>query len=137
MKHAVRIGKWGRGSAAFGAAVALILGCTALCDAKTWTVTTTDDSATNTGSIRYIVSKAGKGDTIKFSSDGATLTNCLTLDKKLTIEGPATLRQTKGYHIFKILADGNVTLKKLTLTGGGSGMKYFYRSFFKFFPRWR
>ena len=123
MEHAVRIGKWGRGATAVGAAVALVLGCTALCDAKTWTVTTTADSATDTGSIRYIVSKADKGDTIKFSSGGATLTNSLTLGKKLTIEGPATLRQSKGYHIFKILADGNVTLKKLTLTGGGNGME--------------
>jgi predicted outer membrane repeat protein len=122
MKHAVQLGRGFRNLAALGAVATLLFGLAASGDAKTWTVTTTDDSATNTGSIRYIVSKAGKGDTIKFSSDGATLTNCLTLDKKLTIEGPATIRQSGGQRIFYIPEGGNVTLKKLTLTGGGRAM---------------
>ena len=122
LNHAVRIKAGRRVSAAIGAAVALVFGCAALCDAKTWTVTTTADSATDAGSIRCIVSKAGKGDTIKFSSGGATLTGVLALDKKLTIEGPATIRQTGGNRIFYILAGGNVTLKKLTLSGGGRDM---------------
>ena len=122
LNHAVRIKAGRRVSAAIGAAVALVFGCSALCDAKTWTVTTTADSATDTGSLRCIVSKAGKGDTIKFSSGGATLTGVLALDKKLTIQGPATIRQTGGNRIFYILAGGNVTLKKLTLSGGGRDM---------------
>ncbi len=72
---------------------------------------TTADSATDTGSIRYIVSKAGKGDTIKFTSGGATLTGALAIDKKLTIEGPATIRQTGGKPHLPHSAGGNVTLK--------------------------
>ncbi|NCC69314.1 MAG: hypothetical protein EOM14_14175, partial [Clostridia bacterium] len=91
--------------------------------AKTWTVTTTGDSATDTGSLRYIVSKAGSGDTIRFSSGGSNLTNLLGLDKKLTIEGPATIRQTGEHRIFSVYQDTSVTLKKLTLTGGGRNME--------------
>ncbi len=122
MMHTIRIGKGFRNLAAFGVVAALLLAFAASGDAKTWTVTTTADSATDTGSIRYIVSKAGKGDTIKFTSGGATLTGALAIDKKLTIEGPATIRQTGGNRIFHIPAGGNVTLKKLTLTGGGRDM---------------
>ena len=118
MRHAVRIEKRGRSIAALGAAVALVLGCTALCDAKTWKVTTTADSATNTGSLRYIVSNADGGDTIKFTSDGADLTSELKLDKKLTIEGPATIRQTAGSIWFLTIQEGKkITLKNLTLKG--------------------
>ncbi len=124
MMHTIRIGKGFRNLAAFGVVAALLLAFAASGDAKTWTVTTTADSATDTGSIRYIVSKAGKGDTIKFTSGGATLTGALAIDKKLTIEGPATIRQTGGNRIFHIPAGGNVTLKKLTLTGGGRNKEY-------------
>jgi len=120
--HAVRIGRGFRNIAAFSIGAVIFFYFAAVGDAKTWTVTTTVDSATDAGSIRCIVSKAGKGDTIKFSSGGATLTNYLTLDKKLTIEGPATIGQTGGNRIFYIPAGGNVTLKKLTLTGGGRDM---------------
>lgn len=122
MTYAVQLGRGFRNLAAFGVAATLFLVFAAPGDAKTWTVTTTADSATDTGSIRYILSKAGKGDTIKFTSGGTTLTDYLTLDKKLTIEGPATIRQSGGNRIFYIPEGGNVTLKKLTLTGGGREM---------------
>ncbi len=122
MKFAVRIEKWGRNFAAFGVVATLLFVFAASGDAKTWTVTTTADSATDTGSIRYIVLKADDGDTIKFTSGGATLTDYLKLDKKLTIGGPATITQTGGNRIFHISAGVSVTLKKLKLTGGGRNM---------------
>jgi hypothetical protein len=52
---AVRIGRGFRDFAAFGVVATLLLGFAASVDAKTWTVTTTADSATDAGSLRYIV----------------------------------------------------------------------------------
>jgi hypothetical protein len=81
-------------------------------------VTTTADSPTDAGSIRYIVSKAGGGDTIKFTSAGADLTSELKLDKKLTIQGPATIRQVAGSIFFLTIPEGKkITLTDLTLRG--------------------
>ncbi len=118
MMHAVRIGRGFRNFAALGVVTTLLLGCAAGGDAKTWTVTTTSDSATNTGALRYIVSNAGKGDTIKFSSAGADLTSELKFDKNLTIEGPATIRQVAGSIFFLTIQEGKkITLTNLTLKG--------------------
>jgi len=118
MMHMVRIGRGFRNFAAFGAAATLLLGFAAAGDAKTWTVTTTADSPTDAGSIRYIVSKAGGGDTIKFTSAGADLTSELKLDKKLTIQGPATIRQVAGSIFFLTIPEGKkITLTDLTLRG--------------------
>ena len=118
MMHMVRIGRAFRNFAAFGVAATLLLGFAAAGDAKTWTVTTTADSATNTGSLRCIVSNAGNGDTIKFTSGGADLTSELKLDKKLTIQGPATIRQVSGSIFFLTIPEGKkITLTDLTLRG--------------------
>jgi len=124
MMYAIRTGKSFRNLAAFAiGAATLLLSFAAPGDAKTWTVTTTADSPTDAGSLRYIVSKAGGGDTIKFTSGGADLTEALSLEKKLTIEGPATIRQTGGNRIVYISAGARVPLRKLTLTGGGRQME--------------
>ena len=116
--HMVRIGRGFRNFAAFGVAATLFLSCAAAGDAKTWTVTTTADSPTDAGSIRYIVSNAGNGDTIKFTSSGANLTSELKLDKKLTVQGPATIRQVAGSIFFLTIPEGKkITLTNLTLSG--------------------
>ncbi len=67
------------------------------------------------------MANASDGDTIAFSSTGATLTSKLFIRKKITIKGPATIRQTGYQHRIFIVNDGvKATLKKLTLTGGVS-----------------
>ena len=123
MIHAVRIGRGFRNLAAFGIGAAMFFLFAAVGDAKTWTVTTTEDSATDTGSLRCIISKADNGDTIRFSSGGSNITGLLVIDKKLTIEGPATIKQVGEYRIFSIYPNRSVTLRKLTLTGGGRSME--------------
>ncbi len=123
MTHGVRIGRGFRNLAAFGIGAAMFFLFAAAGDAKTWAVTTTEDSATDTGSLRCIISKAGNGDTIRFSSGGSNITGLLAIDKKLTIEGPATIKQIGEYRIFSIYPNRSVTLRKLTLTGGGRSME--------------
>ena len=121
MAHAIRIGKRLRKFAAFSVGATMLLAFAAVGDAKTWTVTTTEDSSINSGALRYIMANASDGDTIEFSSTGATLTSKLFIRKKVTIKGPATIRQTGYQHRIFIVNDGvKATLKKLTLTGGVS-----------------
>ena len=106
---------------AFGVALALLLGFETVGDAKTWTVTTTEDSSINSGAFRYILANAGDGDTITFSSTGATLTSQLYIRKNVTIEGPATIRQTGYQHRIFVVNDGvTAALKNLMLKGGVS-----------------
>ncbi len=105
----------------FGAALALLSGCADAGVAKTWTVTTTEDSSINSGAFRYILANAGDGDTIKFSSTGSTLTSQMYIRKNVTIEGPATIRQTGYQHRIFVVNDGvTAALKNLMLKGGVS-----------------
>ena len=103
----------------------LLLGGAIAGEAKTWTVTTTEDSSINAGALRYVLANAGDGDTVKFSCAGSNLTSRLILRKSVTIEGPATIKQTGNATIFLVQQDDiKVTLKKLTLTGGGKLMSH-------------
>ena len=105
----------------FGVALALLSGCASAGDAKTWTVTTTEDSSIHSGAFRYILANAGNGDTITFSSTGSTLTSQLYIRKNVTIEGPATIRQTGYQHRIFVVNDGvTAALKNLMLKGGVS-----------------
>ncbi len=101
-----------------GAAIGLLFGSALAGDAKTWTVSTKIDAAGMPGSLRYIVSKAGSGDTINFSSGGSDLASAIALKKNVTIEGTATIRQTGTGRVFSIPAGVTVALKKITISGG-------------------
>jgi Synergist-CTERM protein sorting domain-containing protein len=101
-----------------GAAIGLLFGSAVSGDAKTWTVSTKIDAAGMPGSLRYIVAKAGNGDTINFSSGGSDLASAIALTKNVTIEGTATIRQNGTGRVFSIPAGVTVTLRKLTISGG-------------------
>jgi hypothetical protein len=64
-------------------------------DAKTWDGDNDRRFPADAGSLRYIVSKAGAGH-IQITSGGADLTRPCRSRRSLTIEGPATIRQTEG-----------------------------------------
>ncbi len=98
----------------------------------TYTVTDTTDSATDTGSIRYIVNEvdAGSGgDTIVFSGAGAsgtiTLTNgTLNLSQNVTITGPGanllTVSGNKAVTVFSIGAGVTASISGLTIANGSN-----------------
>jgi len=96
-------------------------------EATTWTVTSGADDGVG-GTLRNVVASAADGDTIHFASGitTVTLTSYLFLDKSLTINGPATIRQT-GTSQRVLYLTKSCTLNDLTITGGninnnGAGM---------------
>ena len=111
-------GRFRRNFFVCGAAIGLLFGSAVSGDAKTWTVSTKNDVAGMSGSLRYIVAKAGSGDTINFSSGGSDLASAIALTKNVTIEGTATIRQNGTGRVFSIPAGVTVTLRKLTISGG-------------------
>ena len=87
-------------------------------EAATWTVTKgTDDGSA--GTLRHAVTNAAAGDTIVFGSSATTveLKTTLSLDKALTVTGPATIRQT-GANERVLYVTADCTLNYLTITGG-------------------
>ncbi len=71
------------------------------------------------GTLRSAVLNASAGDVIRFSGGGATvvLADQITIDKTLTIEGPATIRQgAANSRVLEVAA--TCTLSTITITGG-------------------
>ena len=71
------------------------------------------------GSFRSVLLGASAGDVIRFSGGGKTvvLADQITIDKALTIEGPATIRQgAAGKRVFEVSA--TCVMSNITITGG-------------------
>ena len=71
------------------------------------------------GSFRSVLLSASAGDVIRFSGGGTTvvLADQVTIDKALTIEGPATIRQgATDKRVLEVSA--TCTMSNITITGG-------------------
>ena len=97
--------------------------------ATTYTVTDITDSATDTGSIRYAVNSAAKGDAITFApalSGTIYLANgTLTIANSLTISGPGanqlTISGANAATVFTIDPNVTVSISGLTISEGRDG----------------
>lgn len=75
----------------------LVLGATLPSLAKTWTVTNTTDSVSDTGSLRYAINHAQNGDMIVF---GSAVTGTITLNgSALTIASSVTIIGSGASHL--------------------------------------
>ena len=85
------------------------------------TVTSGADDPSNpvSGTLRYTVLHSNPGDTIRFTGAGTTvvLADQLTIDRTLTLKGPATIRQgATNKRVLEVTA--TCTMNNLTITGG-------------------
>ena len=103
---------------------------------KTWTVSTTTDSATTEGSLRYVLARAHEGDTIVFDESlrGKTikLNGELTITEGVTLDATAlwddendepglTLSGENASRVFHVSQyAGSPTIKGLTLANGSA-----------------
>ena len=111
------------GFAFFMMMAAAFLGCSASqAGAEAlWNVTSGADDPANpvSGTFRYTVLHASPGDTIRFTGAGTTvvLADQVTIDRTLTLKGPATIRQgAVNKRVLEVTA--TCTMNNLTITGG-------------------
>ncbi len=100
-------------------------------EAAAWTVTSTEDNATNPaeGTLRHALQNASDYDVIVFASPGMEiqLVEELPISKSVTIWGSSTtVRQTAPHHrVFSVASGASVRIEGFTITGGegysGSG----------------
>ena len=86
-----------------------------------WGVTSGADDPSNpvSGTFRYAVLHAKPGDIIRFTGAGTTvvLADQVTIDRTLTLKGPATIRQgAVNKRVLEVTA--TCTMNNLTITGG-------------------
>jgi hypothetical protein len=86
-----------------------------------WGVTSGADDPSNpvSGTFRYAALHASPGDVIRFTGAGTTvvLADQVTIDRALTIKGPATIRQgATNKRVLEVTA--KCTMNDITITGG-------------------
>ena len=86
-----------------------------------WNVTSGADDPSNPalGTLRYTVLHASPGDSIRFTGAGTTvvLADQITIDRTLTLKGPATIRQgAVNKRVLEVSA--TCTMNNITITGG-------------------
>jgi hypothetical protein len=103
--------------------MAALLGCPASQAAAVamWNVTSGADDPSNpvSGTLRYALFHASPGDTIRFTGAGTTvvLADQVTIDRALTIKGPATIRQgATNKRVLEVSAA--CMMNDITVTGG-------------------
>ncbi len=94
-----------------------------------WNVTSGADDPANpvSGTFRYTVLYAKPGDIIRFSGAGTTvvLADQVTIDRTLTLKGPATIRQgATNKRVLEVTA--TCTMNNITITGGNFANPGYY-----------
>jgi len=94
-----------------------------------WNVTSGADDPSNpaVGTFRYTVLNASPGDTVRFTGAGTTvvLTEQVNIDRTLTLNGPATIRQgATNKRVLEVSA--TCTMNDITITGGNFSNPEYY-----------